>query len=184
MSTLLRTTVLAAALLGAGSAGAASPAGRAGVMPAFYDGHPLTINFKEMPDAATDALAHNTSVNVIYVSDEPLSTGGAFAAVLDAIQGDGFNPLWREIEIHFNVPAYQITSDTGVEDAAARGDISLQGTGEIYRCSVLGPGPKGEHEARASLHAPTAGWVRGVGQPGAAPPPVASWGALKTAYRR
>ena len=37
--------------------------------------------------------------------------------VIDAIPGDGFNPLWREVQISFNegFDPRQLTSDTDVE---------------------------------------------------------------------
>src|SRR2546425_13056832 len=76
--------------------------GRAGVMPAYYDGQLFTINFKEEPSAAEAALlAHNGSINTIYMSDPGLPGGQPFVSVLDAIQGDGFNPLWQEVQITF-----------------------------------------------------------------------------------
>src|SRR5262245_7730189 len=76
---------------------AASENGRAGAMPAYYDGDLFTINFKEEPTGAEEALlAHNGSINVIYMSDNGLPGGEPFISVLDAIQGDGFNPLWVE----------------------------------------------------------------------------------------
>src|SRR5690348_9919847 len=81
---------------------AASENGRAGVMPALYDGNPLTINLKQIGDTAAGALLeHNGSINLIYMSDEGLPGNQPFVSVLDAIQGDGFNPLWLEVQIHF-----------------------------------------------------------------------------------
>ena len=75
------------------------------------------------------------------------SRGGRRHAQLlrrDAIQGDGFNPLWREFQITFtsgNTPR-QLTSDTEVAAAAESGEITLQATDEAYRCSVVGPKKK------------------------------------------
>ena len=85
------------ASLAASQATAQSANGSGGDMPALYDGQTFTINFKEMPDgAAAVLLANNTSINIIYVSEDLLPDGTPFVAVLDAIQGDGFNPLcWR-----------------------------------------------------------------------------------------
>lgn len=111
-------------------------------MPAIYDGELFTVNFKEMPDKATESLlAHNGSVNVIYTSEDTLPDGSHFVAVLDAIQGDGFNPLWLEIEIKFNpgVTPRQLMSDDEVEDAFMAGEIDLDSELEVYRCSVIGP---------------------------------------------
>jgi hypothetical protein len=119
-----------------------SPNGRAGAMPAFYDGKLFTINLKELSESASESLiAHNQSINFIYVHDDPLPDGKPFTAVIDAIQGDGFNPLWLEVEIEFT-PGHtprQLLSDEEIEDAFDNGEIDLEFTGEVYRCSVIGP---------------------------------------------
>ena len=121
---------------------AASLNGSAGDMPAYYDGQLFTINFFELPpggEVANDQ--HNGSINIIYMSDAGLSDGEPFISVLDAIQGDGFNPLWEEVQITFNAgfQARQFLSDEEILDAEAAGEITLGETGEIYRCSVVGP---------------------------------------------
>jgi hypothetical protein len=118
--------------------------GSAGNMPAFYDDQLFTINFKEEPTGAEAALlAHNGSINTIWMCDscEGQISGGDFVSVLDAIQGDGFNPLWQEVQISFNegFAPRQLTSDTDIEAAAAAGEITLTPTDEVYRCSVVGP---------------------------------------------
>ena len=121
-----------------------NPNGRAGTMPAFYDGQLHTINFKEEPRAAEQALlAHNGSINTIYMSDAGLPGGAPFVSVIDAIQGDGFNPLWQEVQISFTAghTPRQLTSDTEVLAAQASGEIALFPTDEVYRCSVIGPKP-------------------------------------------
>jgi hypothetical protein len=118
--------------------------GRAGTMPAYYDGDLFTINFKELPSGGEASnLARNGSINTIYQCDvcEGQVPGGMFISVLDAIQADGFNPLWQEVQITFtddHAPR-QLTSDTDVLAAAAAGEITLAATGEVYRCSVIGP---------------------------------------------
>ena len=120
----------------------ASANGRGGVMPAFYDGQLFTINFKEEPGGAEQALlAHNGSINTIYMCDACEHAGVMFTSVLDAIQGDGFNPLWREVQIIFNAghAPRQLFSDNEVTNAAAAGEITLAPTHEVYRCSVIGP---------------------------------------------
>src|SRR6266446_4098154 len=123
-------------------ASAASDNGAAGDMPALYDGELFTINFKKMPPGGTDAnIQHNGSINKIFMSDPGLPGGQPFISVLDAIQGDGFNPLWREFQITFSnghTPR-QLTSDTEVTDAAQNGEITIRATDEVYRCSVVGP---------------------------------------------
>jgi len=109
-------------------------------MPAFYDGKVFTINFKELPpEAEKSAIDHNAAINKIFMSD-PLPGGQPFITVLDAIQGDGFNPLWREFRITFNSghTPRQLTSDTEVADAAQSGEIAIHVTDEVYRCSVVG----------------------------------------------
>src|ERR671931_1382215 len=128
----------------AGTASAGSLKGRAGTMPAFYDDALFTINFAELPaggEAAT--LAKNGSINIIYMCDAcegALPGGESFVSVIDAIQGDGFNPLWLEVQISFDTIApQQFTSDEDILDAADAGQITLTGTTEVYRCSVIGP---------------------------------------------
>jgi len=104
-----------------GAASAGSMNGRAGTMPAFYSG----------------------SINIIYMCDAcegALPGGQSFVSVIDAIQGDGFNPLWLEVQITFDTIApQQFTSDEGILEAADAGEITLTPTTEVYRCSVIGP---------------------------------------------
>jgi hypothetical protein len=129
-------------ILGTGVAHAASMNGAAGQMPAFYDDEQFTVNMKEMPGGASDALlAHNPSVNTIYASND-LDEEQDFLPVIDAIQGDGFNPLWQQVLIVFNAgfTPHQFTSDEDVLAAAAgpHPEITLVVTDEVYRCSVVG----------------------------------------------
>ena len=120
-----------------------STKGAAGQMPAFYDGEQVTVNMKEMPDKASDALiGTNPSINTIYASND-LDDEQDFMPVIDAIQGDGFNPQWRQVLIVFNqgFTPHQFTSDDQVLAAAAAGadpEITLVQTDEMYRCSVVG----------------------------------------------
>lgn len=128
-------------ILGTGVAHAASTNGAAGQMPAFYDGLLNTVNMKEMPDGASAALlAHNASVNTIYASND-LDEEQDFIPVIDAIQGDGFNPLWHQVLIVFNAgfTPHQFFSDDEVLAAAAgpNPEITLDVTDEVYRCSVV-----------------------------------------------
>ena len=122
--------------------------GSGGDMPALYDGQLFTINFKELPpNGEAAALAQNQSINIIYMCDaceNALPGGASFVSVIDAIQADGFNPLWQEVQITFNegVAPRQLVSDDDVAAALAAGDITLTPTDELYRCSVVGPGPK------------------------------------------
>ena len=131
------------ALLG-GSSQAGSMNGVAGSMPAFYDGTLFTINFKELPPGGESAnLTQNGSINTIYMCDTcegQLPGGASFVSVIDAIQGDGFNPLWQEVQITFlTIAPEQLTSDTDIIAAADAGEIMLTPTTEVYRCSVIGP---------------------------------------------
>ena len=116
--------------------------GAAGQMPAYYDGKLFTVNMKEMPGNASAALiAKNSSINKIFASND-LDDPQDFFPVINAIQGDGFNPLWRQILIVFNpgFTPHQFFSDDEVEAAAAgpNPEITLVETDEVYRCSVVG----------------------------------------------
>ena len=138
---LISSALIAFLFASAIRARAGSMNGVAGIMPAFYDGVLFNINFKELPpggEAAT--LTHNGSINTIYMSDQAEAHGFTFVSVLDAIQGDGFNPLWQEVQIVFPNPsaATQFTSDTDILAAANAGQIQLVPTNEVYRCSVIG----------------------------------------------
>src|SRR5437899_4724979 len=141
-NSLTLLAVFGALMAFSGPASAASDNGAAGDMPALYDGELFTINFKKMPPGGTEANSqHNGSINTIYMSDPGLPGGQPFISVLDAIQGDGFNPLWEELQITFN-PGHtprQLLSDNDVLAAAAAGEITLTVTGELYRCAGGGP---------------------------------------------
>jgi hypothetical protein len=124
-------------------AGAGSMNGSAGQMPAFYDGKQFTINFKQQPSSAEQSLlTHNGSINTIYMCDSCTGkiAGGDFTSVLDAIQGDDFNPLWQEVQISFTAghTPVQLTSDTQILADAGAGIITPAPTTEVYRCSVVG----------------------------------------------
>lgn len=120
---------------------ASSTKGAAGEIPAFYDGQLFTINDTEISDVAADHVGSNPTHNEIFVTND-LDDPQDFHPVLDAIQGDGFNPLWEQIRIVFNtgVTPRQFTSDDEVQQAAAGAnpEITLVDTGEVYRCSVVG----------------------------------------------
>ena len=139
-SAALALVVLAAAMVLPAGPFAASPNGSARDMPAYYDGQLFTINFKQEPSGGeASLLTHNGSINTIYMSDQAEAAGVMFSSVLDAIQGDGFNPLWQEVQIVFNmIPPQQFFSDNQILAAAAAGQITLVPTTEVYRCSVVG----------------------------------------------
>lgn len=125
-----------------GTALAGSMNGRAGTMPAYYDDQLFTVNFKELPTGGEQSnLTHNGSINTIYMSDKCMPGGAMFVAVLDAIQGDGFNPLWQEVQVNFVNPAdcQQFFSDNDILTARDNEIVTLDATTEVYRCSVIGP---------------------------------------------
>jgi hypothetical protein len=119
---------------------AGSENGAAGQIPAFYEGQLLTINDKELPlKAEHRIIARGQHTNEIYATND-LDDEQDFAPVIDALPGESsFNPLWRQILIHFNrgITPHQLVSADEVEEAALDGDITLEETDEIYRCSVV-----------------------------------------------
>ncbi len=123
---------------------AADKNGKASQMPAYYDGELFTVNMMEMPNS-DPLILHNRSINLIFVSND-LDEEQEFIPVINAIQGDGFNPLWLQILIVFNAgfTPHQFLSDDDVMAAAAGAnpEITLVVTDEVYRCAVVGPGPK------------------------------------------
>lgn len=146
----LLVVCLSVAVIGTVLAGHST--GKPQVITALYDANEFQITLTEMPENATEALlAHNKSINHIYVvedSEEDEEDLEAFTPVLDAIQGDGFNPLWQEVRVIFTDPASTqqslgLFSDNDIADANTAGTISLQPQQEIYRCSVIGPKEKG-----------------------------------------
>ncbi len=118
------------------------PEGKTTQMPAYYDHELFTVNMFEVPGEKA-ILEHNKSVNEIFAYadlDEPQP----FDPVINAIQSDGFNPLWHQNLIVFIAPSTprQLFSDDEVAAAVTAGEITLVSTDEVYRCSVVGPGPK------------------------------------------
>ena len=142
VSKLIAGTSLALALVTVARAGSTS--GSASAIPAYYDHHLFTIQFVEFsPAAEKSLLQHNASLNFIYQSDRDLPGGQPFISVIDAVPADGFNPIWEEVQITFtpgNTPR-QLFSDDEVEAAFDAGEITLEFTGEVYWCPVVGPGP-------------------------------------------
>ena len=114
--------------------------GVAGTMPAYYNNQLFTINLKLEPSSSV-LLLRNSAVNHIYMCDACSGTlAGGFIAVIDKIQGAGFNPLWQDVEIVFN-PGHgprQLTSAAAILAAQASGELTLTFTTEVYRCSVIG----------------------------------------------
>jgi hypothetical protein len=115
-------------------------ASAASQIPAFYDGNQVTVNIKEQSETANASLiGHNKSINTIYAYAD-LDEEQPFAPVIDAIQGDGFNPLWQQVLIQFNqgFTPHQFASDEDVLAAAQAGEITLVTTDEVYICAVVG----------------------------------------------
>src|SRR5437899_11243668 len=136
---LIVGTILALAFVTRAQAGSAN--GSASSIPAYYDHNLFTIHFVEFSPAAEKALLqHNSSLNFIYQSDPGLPGGQPFISVIDAVPGDGFNPIWEEVQITFTTghTPRQLYSDTDVEDAVNSGEITLDFTGEVYWCPVVG----------------------------------------------
>jgi hypothetical protein len=126
------------------SAWAGSSSGISSAIPAYYDHNLFTILFVEFPPAAEQALLqHNASLNFIYQSDPGLPGGQPFVSVIDAIPTDGFNPAWEEIQVTFTAghTPRQLFSDNEVLDAAANGEVTLELTGEVYWCPLIGRKP-------------------------------------------
>jgi hypothetical protein len=161
---------------------AGNPNGVAGSMPAYYDHRLFTINFKEFTASEATLLAKNGQTNVIWQSDPGLPGGQPFISVIDAIPGDGMNPLWAEVQITFNAghTPRQLFSDNEIAAARNAGEIHCTPTGELYRCSVIGPPPPAASAfptGHASLSLATPGAIA------AGAPAGSTWGRLKRMYR-
>jgi hypothetical protein len=139
---ILFTGALVLALTaGAALAAQGNSNGAAGQMPAFYEGRQVTVNMFEVPAADGSVLDRNANVNTIYASND-LDDEQDFFPVIDAIQGEDFNPLWHQVLIVFNqgFTPHQFVSEAQVLAAAAGAhpQITLVSTDEVYRCSVVG----------------------------------------------
>jgi hypothetical protein len=125
---------------GAALAAQGSPNGAAFQRPVFYEGEQVTVNMFEVPASET-LLEDNAAVNTIYASND-LDDEQDFLSVIDAIQGEGFNPLWHQVLIVFNqgFTPHQFVSEDEVLAAAAGAnpEITLVSTDEVYRCSIVG----------------------------------------------
>jgi hypothetical protein len=109
--------------------------GSAGIELIYYDAQLFKMNLYQLSaQAAASQLAHNKSINILYEAE-------GFVTVTDAIQADGYNPVWQEVDIVFNTgfTPHQFLSDTEVESAAAgtNPEITLVPTDEVYRCDIL-----------------------------------------------
>jgi hypothetical protein len=186
--------VLATGLVVAASvsslAGTAAAAGNingvAGSMPAYYDHQPLTINFMRLTVAQSTLLTKNSQQNIIFQSDPGLPGGAPFISVINAIQTDGFNPLWAEIQIAFTAghTPRQLFSDDEIAAAAVSGEITLTPTNEMYRCSVINaPTRLSSGVTRSSITGTSASHANAAPASGLSGPSSMTWGATKIMYR-
>jgi hypothetical protein len=140
---VLFTGSLLVALTGSAALAGGSANGSASQRPVFYEGRLVTVNMFEVPAADGSVLDRNQSVNTIYASND-LDDEQDFNSVIDAIQGEGFNPLWHQVLIVFNpgTTPHQFVSEDQILAAAggAHPEITLVSTDEVYRCSVVGQG--------------------------------------------
>jgi hypothetical protein len=109
--------------------------GSAGIELVYYDSMLVKMNLKEMSSqSATSLIAHNGAINVLYEAD-------GFNTVTDAIQGDGYNPIWRVTDIIWNpgFTPHQFYRDDAVIAAASgpNPEITLVVTNEVYRCDII-----------------------------------------------
>jgi hypothetical protein len=119
----------------AGQTNLSSTNGRAGVINIYYDHQLFMMNLNPYSaQAAASLLANNKSINILYESD-------GFITVTDAIQTDGYNPVWQEVDIVFNTgfTPHQFFRDDDIEAAAsgANPEITLVPTNEVYRCDII-----------------------------------------------
>jgi len=124
-----------------GTGGGGVLRGNASVIPAYYDSTVFRIQFVEFsPTAEAAQIAHNPGINNIWQSDAGLPNNQPFISVIDAIPGDGMNPVWRETQITFNQghTPRQLYSDNDVYAAANSGEITLTITNEVYWCPIVG----------------------------------------------
>ncbi len=143
LSTILICGVLCLSSFTVVNDGTFSDNGIKSVIPAYYDGKIFNIIFVEFSSQAEATLIDkNPGINFIYQSDPGLPGGQPFISVIDAIPGDGMNPVWQEVQIVFNTgfTPHQFFSDEEVLAAAtgSNPEITLNFTTEVYKCPVIG----------------------------------------------
>lgn len=177
--------VSACALQGTAAAAAGNTTGINGSMPAFYDHEVFTINFFRLPSQSV-LLAKNSQTNFIYQSDPGLPGGQPFVSVIDAIPGDGMNPLWAEEQIAFTAghTPRQLFSDDEIAAAVASGEITLTPTNELYRCAVIGAAPRLTVGLSGASGTAVRAGTSGSGAPVTnAGSQATTWGAIMTLYK-
>ena len=108
----------------------------------FYAGQQYRVSVKALDAPSASAIiARNSQLHNLYISDRCAPDGRQFVTVMDAIEGDSYSPLWRGVQIEFNpgYPCHQFRSEDEIASGVKSGEISLQPTGYIYRCRVIGP---------------------------------------------
>jgi hypothetical protein len=140
LGVIFATGILFVALTGSAALAAqGSPNGASTQRPVFYEGEQVTVNMFEVPPSEA-LLENNPGINTIYASND-LDEEQDFLSVIDAIQGEGFNPLWHQVLIVFNegFAPHQFVSEDQVLAAAAGAnpEITLVQTDEVYRCSIV-----------------------------------------------
>ena len=137
---ILVTGIVVVALTGSAALAAGGENGAGSKRPVFYEGKLVTVNMFEVPGEGS-LLGKNPGINTIYATND-LDEPQDFNSVIDAIPGDGFNPLWHQVFIVFNqgFAPHQFVSEAQVLAAAAGAnpEITLVSTDEVYRCSVVG----------------------------------------------
>src|SRR6185295_16161509 len=82
-------------------------------------------------------LDSNRSINTIYATND-LDEEQDFLSVIDAIQGDVHPRGTRSSSASTRDSRPPVLSDDEVLAAAAAGEITLDSTDEVYRCSIFG----------------------------------------------
>jgi hypothetical protein len=106
-------------------------------MDVYHDGDIYTVNMYELSEKAAESIIEHGNADEIYTTCD-LDEECDLLPIIDSVPGDGYNPLWQEIEIEFNVTPYQLTSEEEIDAAVEAGDITLIETDEVYRCAVIG----------------------------------------------
>jgi hypothetical protein len=136
---ILVTGIVVVALSGSAALASGGTNGAGSKRPVFYEGKLVTVNMFEVPGEGS-LLGKNPGINTIYASND-LDEPQVFNSVINAIPGDGFNPLWHQVFIVFNqgFAPHQFVSEAQVLAAAdgAHPEITLVSTDEVYRCSVV-----------------------------------------------
>jgi len=112
-----------------------NPNGVSGVTNVYYDGQLFMMNSKLFTDQSGSSIStNNKSMNILYESN-------GFVTVTNAIQNDGYNALWQEVDITFNsgFTPHQFYRDDDIVAAASgpNPEITLTPTDEIYRCDII-----------------------------------------------